>query len=146
MKIYLMRHGQSPSVAEAGVESDFDRPLSAEGRAEARKAAANLLAQGAKPAVILASPLLRAQQTAKEAASVLKPAPKVVTYEPLSNQIPGPEVYERLLDGSIKESELLMIGHQPQLGELAGHLLGDSFQIKTAGVIALETSGASRAK
>jgi len=67
-RLYLMRHGHAPSPSEAGVATEALRPLSEKGRSDARRIAAELVKRGARPALILHSPLARAVQTAQAAA------------------------------------------------------------------------------
>lgn len=143
MKIYLMRHGTSPSAHEAGVKTDFDRPLAEEGRVNARRGAAFISKNGAKPELLLVSPLVRAQQTARIVAPLLKLEPR--TYEPLSNQIDGMSLYRKLCEDHAEAAEILLIGHQPQLGETANYLTGRYFDLKPAGQIALETDARGKA-
>ncbi len=140
MKLYIMRHGESPSAPNAGVKTDADRPLSERGRKEARAAAAYLAKQGAKPAALLVSPLKRAQMTAKEVSEVLK-GPKPKTYPPLDNTMNGSDLFRKLMDDHGEKPEVLVIGHIPQLGETANHLTGAFFSIKPAGIVAIETNG-----
>ena len=59
MRLILVRHAQ----AAAG-EPDELRPLTPEGRAQARELGSRLRAQGVQPDAVLASPLLRARETA----------------------------------------------------------------------------------
>ncbi|MCX5793867.1 MAG: histidine phosphatase family protein [Elusimicrobia bacterium] len=138
MKLYLLRHGRSPSAAEAGVAKDFDRPLSDAGRAEVRKAALCLASRGARPSLILHSPLRRAVETAKEAATVLKPAPGLEAFTPLANALSAEELAARLRQRCAGLSEVLAVGHQPQLGELVEALSKAVFSLKPAGLVALE--------
>ncbi len=143
MKIYLMRHGSSPSAHDAGVKTDFDRPLADQGREEAKKAAAYLQGKGAAPAIILASPLARAQQTAQEVGTVLNVEPK--TYDPLANQVDGMTLIRKLTEDYGELAEVLLIGHQPQVGEAATYLTDGYFEVRPAGVIGLETDGRGKA-
>lgn len=130
MKIYLMRHGHSPSVLEAGTHSDAERPLSQAGRLEARKSARLLLSRDAKPGLILASPLKRALQTAQEAAALLK-NPEVRVYEPLANILPGMDLARKILQSEWPSGELLLVGHMPQIGEAASFLAGSPISLST---------------
>ena len=59
MKLWVLRHGQ----AEARAATDAQRPLTETGRQEALRMGEHL--QGETLEVILASPYLRAQQTAE---------------------------------------------------------------------------------
>jgi phosphohistidine phosphatase len=143
MKLYLMRHGTSPSAHEAGVKTDFDRPLAEKGRDDSRRGAAYFEKNGAKPAMILVSPLVRAQQTAKIIGELLKLEPR--TYEPLANQVDGMTLYRKVSEDHPEAGEILLIGHQPQLGETANYLTGQYFDLKPAGQIALDINGGGKA-
>lgn len=138
LKLYLMRHGHSPSPLEAGVRTDFERPLSERGRAAAEKAVRHLLEQGARPALILHSPLLRAVQTAQAAAKVLGPGAPAEMFAPLKNELPPPELAAELRRRCEGVSEVLAVGHQPQLGELVAFLSGKLAELRPAGLAALE--------
>ncbi len=144
-RLYLMRHGHSPTTAEARVARDALRPLSDKGRADARAAAAEIARRGGKPALILHSPLLRAVQTAAEAAAVLKPAGGAVVFDPLDNTRPAEEVASELAARAGAAEEVLAIGHQPQIGELAALLGRKLFEMSPATVVALELEPAPRA-
>ncbi len=138
MRLYLLRHGRSPSAAEAGVAKDFDRPLSDLGRADVRKAARHLGERGARPVLILHSPLQRAFETAREAASAIKPAPELEAFAPLANKLSAEDLAGRLRQRCHDLSEVLAVGHQPQLGELVAVLSQALFNLKPAGLVALE--------
>lgn len=138
MKLYLMRHGHSPTVGEAGVARDFDRPLSDEGAAAVRLTAAELNRRGGKPALILHSPLTRAVQTAETAQAALSPKPAIEAFDPLSNVLAPEAVFEKLRPRLAECAELLAVGHQPQIGELAMMLSGKVFDFRPGGLFALE--------
>ena len=146
MRFSVMRHGKSPSLSEAHVRHDAERPLSEDGRHGAREMAKRLAAQGARPALILTSPLKRAQQTAQEAASVLKPEHGVKVYDPLSNIMTAEILFDHFIRDTEGESEFLGIGHQPQLGELVSYLTGQNIEIRPAGSVLMETDGRGKAK
>lgn len=143
-RLYIMRHGHSPTTTEAGVSKDFLRPLSDLGRADARAMTAELLRRGGAPGLILHSPLLRAVQTAAEASSVLKPAGGVISFDPLDNSRPSDEVARELAARAASVEEVLAIGHQPQIGEIATLLADEVFEFRPATIIALELSPALR--
>ncbi len=67
--LILFRHAKSSWESDA--RSDFDRPLSGRGFKSAPKMGQWLAAQSRQPQAILASPALRAQQTAELAAAEL---------------------------------------------------------------------------
>jgi len=146
MKIYLLRHGHAPALADAGVAYDADRPLSAAGRGAVRRTISLLLERGARPSLILHSPLRRAAESAREAASALKDQVGIESFEPLSNALPAPELYEELAKRAGSLAEIVAVGHQPQLGELAAYLTGQVLELRAGGLIALETLDERKAR
>lgn len=141
-KLYLMRHGHAPTTAESGVKSDALRPLSERGRADARRMAAELKRRGGRPALILHSPLVRAVQTAGAAAAELAVPAEVLAA--LDNTRPAEEVLAALSERAADADEVLAVGHQPQLGELAALLTRQLFDLRPAGLVAVETAPAAR--
>ena len=67
-RLILIRHGKAAPYAE----TDFSRPLLPSGREKVLSSAQMLLKQNIKPNLFLASPLLRAQQTAEIIAQTLQ--------------------------------------------------------------------------
>jgi len=135
-KLYLMRHGHSPSPAEAGVKTDAQRPLSDKGRADAARMAREILARGGRPVLVLHSPLVRAAQTARAAAEVLKTG--AASFQPLDNTLAPEEALAQLRRRAEGDGDVLAVGHQPQIGEIATLLTADVFEIRPAGVVAVE--------
>lgn len=142
MKLYLLRHGHSPSVTDAKVKDDFHRPLSDLGRQGVARMASELARRGGTPSLILHSPLLRAVETAGLAAAALKPAQGAEVFGPLKNELPPDELLAALNQRCAGVAEVLAVGHQPQLGELAAHLCGRVSELRPGGMIALELSPA----
>ena len=140
MKIYLMRHGHCPSLLEAGLKSDAMRPLSEKGRVDVRKAARYLAAKGVRPGLILCSPLLRAQQTAQEVASVLGNS-EVRAFEPLANIIPGAELARLATTTDWASPEVVLVGHMPQIAEAAAQVLNAALNFSPAEIAAFEVTG-----
>ena len=69
--ITLLRHGESIGNAENRMQGQSDYPLSEKGRAQARALAGRWLAEGLTFDQIIASPLLRASETAEIVAKTL---------------------------------------------------------------------------
>jgi phosphohistidine phosphatase len=143
-RIYLMRHGHAPSTTEAGVTKDALRPLSDKGRSDARRMAAELLRLGCAPGLILHSPLLRAVQTAAEAASILKPSKGRVEFVPLDNTRPPEDVAREIAERADGVDEVLAIGHQPQIGEIAVLLGKTLLEFRPATIVAIELAAEPR--
>ena len=125
MELILWRHAE----AEDGL-NDLARELTPKGRKQAAKMAAWLNTRLPDDCRILASPAARAQQTAQALNRKTKTLPELA---------PGASVQDILKaagwPGAESES-VLIAGHQPDLGEVAGHLLGGrgSLSIKKGGV------------
>jgi phosphohistidine phosphatase len=135
-QLLLLRHAHAQE-AHPGME-DIDRPLSPRGRAEALDAAQCIAEAGLRCDVVLASPAVRATETAHIVAVNLH-LPADLRIEPAL--YPGEP--EALL-GSLKQcaNELkivLMIGHNPGLSELAQHFnsAGAAIELRTAGLCAI---------
>lgn len=135
MDLYLLRHGDAADRETGGYARDEDRPLTEAGRVEARQAARALVGLGVAIDLLLTSPLTRAAQTAVVAAAVLRPARGP---EPCAALAPGgaapdarwpddPAVrWEAVLAATAAGGparRVLLVGHMPDLGELAGWLV-----------------------
>lgn len=115
MRLWLLRHGE----AEPQARSDAERALTARGREQVRLAAVQL--QGRRLGAILASPYVRAQQTAALVREALGFAGGVHTVPWLTPDSAPREVLAQL--DRYPERELLLVSHQPLVGALAGLLI-----------------------
>ena len=120
MNLYLMRHGIAVPADDPGVIQDKERPLTGKGIKRMRRAARGLRRLEIEFDGILTSPLLRARQTADIVAATLGMESRL---EELSDLAPEGSV-EHLLFGLTRYQDrdhLLLVGHQPLLGQtLAG--------------------------
>lgn len=129
MELILWRHAE----AEDG-EPDLRRKLTARGEKQARRVAEWLDAQLPDSARILVSPATRAQQTAEALAAVS--GRKLRTVDKLA---PGATVKEILDAAEWPEARVpvVIVGHQPELGEVASFLLAgepQAWSIKKGGL------------
>src|SRR5437868_1889746 len=123
MEIYLIRHAEAVTLGEGGVVDDASRPLTPAGETQAKQLGEGLTRRGIRFDIMLTSPLVRARQTAQGlVAHVDKPAPEVRHTDELA---PGGKRRKlaRTLKKLAKES-IAVVGHQPDLGEFAGWLIG----------------------
>lgn len=120
--LYLVRHGIAEVNSPAG---DADRQLTDEGVRKLRQAALGLKRLGVEPDVVLSSPLRRAEQTARILGKVLAQKVAVAIFPPLAPGHPPEDVLQALRPYR-RAQQVLMVGHQPDLGELASHLLTGS--------------------
>jgi phosphohistidine phosphatase len=122
LELYLIRHGVA---AERGEEypDDSKRPLTSEGIARLRKEAKALDALDVAFDQILSSPLVRAKQTADIFAETMKGKPSIVTVDALTPAgTPAAVIQE--LGRHMRKASLALVGHEPNMGELAAHLIG----------------------
>jgi len=141
--VYLMRHGIA--VDPAPGTSDADRALTAEGVRKTARVAAGLRQVGVKPDLVLSSPLRRAEETAHLVADELAVKAAVELYPPLAGGCPARDVIKGLRPYRAAR-EVLLVGHQPDLGALASYLLTGSENLaplpfKKAGVAAIVVGG-----
>lgn len=116
MYVYLLRHGQATHTA--GLDSQ--RTLSPLGIENIKYLAKAFVAGGYKIDCCFASPYLRAQQTAE---LFLKETDLAVAIEtngilkPDNNPLTAIGLLQEIEDGN-KESNILLVGHNPYLSEL----------------------------
>lgn len=115
MKLWLLRHGE----AEPRAATDAERPLTRNGRQEVLQAAARLA--GVPLDAIIVSPYLRARQTAELVVEALAFQGPVLVEGWLTPESDPREALDRL--ARREESQLLLVTHNPFVGELAGLLI-----------------------
>ena len=126
LELYLVRHGVA---AERGPDypDDTERPLTDEGASKWRRSVAGLREMGVILDLVITSPFQRTQQTAEILVAVLRPKPRLVTADAL---MPGRKIAEVLsviakhTTAGRGASRIGLVGHEPDLGELAARLLG----------------------
>jgi phosphohistidine phosphatase len=116
MRLYVMRHGPAEDRAPSG--RDFDRALTRAGR-EVVARAARSLHEHPLPARVIASPYLRAHQTAEIVASTA--SLEIEVHEDLAADAGLPLALVR--DLAAAESSALLVGHQPIVEELVRALV-----------------------
>ena len=114
MRLYLVRHAEA-----APGEPDELRPLTPQGREQARALGQRLDADGAHPEAILTSPLLRARETGGELARALQ-----VATEPDDRLAPGATADDLRAAITGRGDEVVVVGHQPDCGRIAAALTG----------------------
>ena len=120
MHLLLMRHGEAASPGADG--SDDARPLTPLGRRQARQAGEVAARLGLRPTRAFTSPLTRTRETVVEFLAAFSAPPGI---EPLQSLAPGgdPEAALDEIDGAEAAAVLLLVGHNPGIGQMAG-LLG----------------------
>lgn len=129
MNLYLLRHAIAVERGTAGYEIDSTRPLTPDGVRKMHRIAEGMLHLEVHPDVIVTSPSLRARQTADIAAQVLRLRRSVDVHDALS---PGGDQARLLSDlGRLygDHKGVMLVGHQPDLGELASTLVAGSLDL-----------------
>lgn len=121
--LYLVRHGIAAPASASTI--DADRALTEQGTRKTVRVAKGLRALKVNPTAILSSPLRRAQETAEIIASILLPKSPVELYPPLAFGHEPRDIVQGLRAHRGAE-QLMLVGHQPDLGELASFLLTGS--------------------
>ena len=117
---------------------DAERPLTEYGRFQAKAVAEELKRRAIVP-LLLSSPYTRTLQTAQILQDILGTSPIRETAE-LASSGNAPAL-EALLQAYPQAEHLLLIGHQPDLGLLAGRLLGFELGFGPATIAVFESSG-----
>jgi phosphohistidine phosphatase len=122
LELYLIRHGIA-AVRGEEYPDDSKRPLTSDGIARLKKEVKALDALDVTFDQIVTSPLVRTRQTADVLAEVLKGKPPVVTSDALAPAGAPAAVVQEILRHA-RKPRLALVGHEPNLGELAAQLLG----------------------
>jgi phosphohistidine phosphatase len=118
MELYILRHGEAEPRATG--RPDEDRALTDRGKRQVKA----ILRQARKELnvdLVLASPLRRARETAE-----LVPGPLRIT-EALMPDTAPPALWKELREEPAES--LILVGHQPQLGQFIAFLLGASVEV-----------------
>jgi phosphohistidine phosphatase len=121
MKVLLVRHAEA---AGAGIGGDRERPLTGHGHSTAARLSDALRARGIALDALFASPLLRAEQTAAPLKRLLADAASQFSIcDALASGSHDPAAVCRAI-GATNAQRVGVVGHLPDIAELAGHLLG----------------------
>ena len=119
MQLFLLRHGIAEDRRAGG--TDFDRALTAEGRAQLARVARGLHRLKVAPAAILSSPLVRARQTAEIVAPVLGREVEIV--DRLAAGVRFEEMLH-VIEDQYSAGSLMLVGHEPDFSTAAALLVG----------------------
>lgn len=121
MDVILVRHAIAHERNRKRWPDDSLRPLTPAGREKFRKAARGLAPWLPKAAVILTSPWVRARDTARMLADAARHEKPIECIE-----LAGDESVKRAFDllRARKEGTVVLVGHEPYLGQLLSAALG----------------------
>jgi phosphohistidine phosphatase len=138
LEVYLIRHG---IAAERGKDwpDDSKRPLTPDGLVSLRKEARALNKLEISFDQIIASPLVRTRQTADVFSEELKGKPPVALSDALAPAGTPAAVIQELAK-HVRKARLALVGHEPNLGELAGELIGAraALEFKKGGICRID--------
>lgn len=144
IELYLVRHA---IAAERGPKYPDDRlrPLTVAGSKKFAASVPGLIEMDVTIDFVLTSPLVRARETAQLLAAGLKPKPAISEIEALSPGSRPQAVIEAIKAHSKRHRRLALVGHEPDLGELAARLLGarGMVEFKKGGVCLIDVDGAT---
>jgi phosphohistidine phosphatase len=120
MKLWILRHGEAQNRAR----TDAERELTDNGRAEVLSSAASLMGQPLR--WIIASPYVRAQQTAELVRQAMGFSEAVVTVPWLTPDSDPRKVLDNL--DLYASDNVLVVSHQPLVGSLIGLAVHGSLQ------------------
>ncbi len=120
--IYLLRHGD----AEDGNGDDAARRLTAKGEAQARAAGRALATMGAEIDACLASPKVRAAETARLACEALAVEPET------AEKLRGGRFDSLALTAG--RGDVLLVGHEPDFSGEVARLTGAKVKLRKGGL------------
>ncbi len=121
-ELYLVRHAIAADRGP-GYPDDAKRPLTSRGVSRFKEVIAGAGELGLRLDHVFTSPLVRARQTAEYLAAGLPGHPPIAVLEALA---PGhtPAVVIAELARRADKGRLALVGHEPDLGQLAAYLVG----------------------
>jgi phosphohistidine phosphatase len=133
--IDILRHGEAEPSSPDG---DGARPLTDTGAARVRALARRLAAEGWAPDRVLASPLLRAQETGVLALAALPAAPQLETLNELVPEADPGDLAAALHRIGATRGHLLLVSHMPLVARLCGFFCGRAEAFLPADLARLE--------
>jgi phosphohistidine phosphatase len=143
IELYLVRHA---IAAERGPNypDDRERPLTSEGVARFKQVVEGLKDFDARVELVLTSPLTRAHHTAELLVAGIGGKPRLETLEALAPGGRMPQVLEAVAKYAKRVRHIALVGHEPDLGELAARYLRarGTIEFKKGAVCCFEIDGA----
>ena len=139
MKLYIMRHGKAAPAVGFDLAADVSRPLTETGRAQVVQVINQRKFSLAEVELVLASPYLRARQTAQLAIDQLDVGLQLLISDCLTPDGEPSEVFAFI--DQLDAEAILIASHMPLVGALVESLSagGGAVTMGTAWLAALET-------
>lgn len=137
MRLYFLRHGIAVEPEEWS-GTDFDRPLTREGRERMEREARAIEGLALDLDRIVTSPLLRAKQTAAIVAEQLDRAAQVIEDPRLGGGF-NLERLTAILRAHAGAKAIMLVGHEPSLSITIGEAIGGAnLELKKAALAGIE--------
>ncbi|HEX2304876.1 MAG TPA: phosphohistidine phosphatase SixA [Nitrososphaeraceae archaeon] len=120
MELFILRHGDAGQRSSQA--SDQRRPLTSTGKVEILEIAKALKIIGLKFDLVITSPLKRAYDTAKIVSNIFNIGDRLQVWNELAPEGQRTDVY-RKLSQLREEYAVLIVGHQPLLGEIVNDMI-----------------------
>jgi phosphohistidine phosphatase len=144
MNLYILRHGIAAEPGAPGFKTDADRPLISKGRRQLGPIAAAMQRLGLDFDLVLASPFLRARQTAEIVAGSLKLKKRLAFSDALTPDGDPKVLIRQLNELKPAPENVLLVGHEPYLSRLVALLISGGetagIELKKGGLCKLETA------
>jgi phosphohistidine phosphatase len=138
---YFLRHGIAVDAAQWS-GSDFDRPLTDQGRQRMEREARAIAQLGLDLDLIVSSPLVRAKETATIVAARLKMEDRLVEEPRLAESFDAARLSGILSDHAGADA-VLLVGHEPTMSATIAQLTGGSVDLKKGGLARVELADAA---
>ena len=122
LSLMLLRHAKS-SLADTG-QADPDRPLNERGKHSAAAVGRYMASNGLVPQLVLCSPARRTRETWGLVAGELSAIPEILFAAEIYDSGDGTTLMECLRHKAGAAQSVLLVGHNPSIGELAQTLIG----------------------
>ncbi len=122
LSLMLLRHAKS-SWADTG-QADLDRPLNERGKRSAVAVGRYMASNGLVPQLVLCSPARRTRETWSLVAGELATIPEILMAAEIYDFGDGKALIECLRHKAGTAQSVLLVGHNPSIGELAKTLIG----------------------
>jgi phosphohistidine phosphatase len=119
-RLMLVRHAHAK--VQAAAVTDFERPLSRRGKAEAKATALSLVEAGAAPELLIASPARRTLQTAEILARELHTPERQLRLDEVLYLATPDKILQVIQGCGPRIEQLMIIGHNPGISTLANAL------------------------
>jgi len=137
VRCYFLRHGIA-AEPDAWTGSDYDRPLTREGRERMAREARAIGELGFDFELIVTSPLVRARETAEILADRLAMRDRVVQDPRLGGGF-NQERLAAMLGERPTVQSIVLVGHEPTMSATIGRVIGNaSIELKKAALAGIE--------